>query len=77
MRRGKGSGGFWFAGDLALDLLAEFEGAGNLGENFGRSAGAPDDNGSVAQEPPESGLFHGDAFDSWQEKFDGATISDP
>src|SRR5229473_5836217 len=71
------SGGFWFAGDLALDLLSEFQGLGNLRKNFGRPACAPHDDGSVAQDPSERRFFDRDAFDSWQKKLDGAAIDDP
>jgi hypothetical protein len=75
--RGNHSGGFWFAGDLALDLLSEFQGPGNLRKNFGRPAGAPHDDSSVAQDPSERRFFDRDAFDSWQKKLDGSAIDDP
>lgn len=71
------SGGSWFAGDLALDLLAEFQGPGNLRKNFRRSAGASYDDGSVAQDSSQRRLFDGDAFDSLQKKLDGAAIGQP
>src|SRR5580693_6483512 len=76
-RRRNGSRGFWFAGNLALDLLPEFQGPCNLRKNFGRAARAPDDDGAVAQEPAKSRLLNRDAFDSLQEKLDGAAISEP
>src|SRR5713101_6218431 len=59
------SGRFWFPGDLALDLLSEFQGPGNLRKNFWRPTRAPHDHGSVAQQPPQGRLLDGDAFDSW------------
>src|SRR5258708_27559224 len=70
------SGGFWFAGDLALDLFSEFQGPGNLRKNFGRPPGAPHDHCSVTQEPSERGFLDRDAFDSWQEQLDGAAIGE-
>src|SRR5882724_5121078 len=76
-RRRNRSRRFWFAGDLALDLLSEFQGPGNLRKNFGRPAGAPHNNGSVAQDPSQRRFFDCDAFDSWQKKLDGAAIDDP
>src|SRR5712664_4224056 len=71
------SGGFWFAGDLALDLFSEFQGASNLRKNFGRPARAPHNDGSVAQDSSERRLLDRDAFDSWQKKLDSAAIDDP
>jgi len=71
------SGGLWFPGDLALDLLSEFQGPGNLRKNFGRPTRAPHDDCSIAQEPSERRLLDGDAFDSWQKKLDRAAIDDP
>jgi hypothetical protein len=64
--RGNPSGRFWFAGNLALDLLSEFQGPGNLRKNFGRPAGPSHDDGSVAQDSSHARLFDGDAFDSLQ-----------
>src|SRR6267378_8372928 len=58
------SGGFWLPGDLALDLLSEFQGPGNLRKNFWRPTRTPHDHCSVAQEPSQRGLLDGDAFDS-------------
>src|SRR6267143_7028016 len=76
-QRGNRSGRFWFAGDLALDLLSEFQGPGNLRKNFGRPARASHDDGSVAQDPSQRRLLDRDAFDSLQKKLDGAAIHDP
>jgi hypothetical protein len=73
-KRRNRSGRFWFAGDLALDLLAEFQGPGNLRKNFRRSAGASYDDGSVAQDSSQRRLFDGDAFNSLEKKLDGAAI---
>jgi hypothetical protein len=70
------SGGFWFPGDLALDLLSEFQRSGNLRKNFGRPACAPDDDCSVAQEPPQCRFLDRDALDPWQKKLDGAAIGE-
>lgn len=70
------SGGFWLAGDLTLDLFTEFQGPGNLRKNLRRAASASHDDGTVAQEPTQSRLLDGDAFDPWQEQFDGAAIHD-
>jgi hypothetical protein len=71
------SGGFWFASDLALDLLSEFQGTGNLRKNLWRPTRSPDDYRSVAKEPSQRGLLDGDAFDSRQKKFDSAAICEP
>jgi hypothetical protein len=68
------SGGLWLPGNLTLDLFAEFQGPGNLLKNFGSSAGAPHDDGSVAQQSSKRGFLDGDAFDSGQEQLDGAAI---
>src|SRR6266513_4157376 len=68
------SGEFWFPGDLALDLLSEFHGPGNLRKNLGRPTSASHDDRSVTQEPSQRRLLDGDTFDSWQEKFDGPPI---
>jgi hypothetical protein len=75
--RGNPSRRFGFAGDLALDLFPELQGAGNLRKNFGRPACASHNDGSIAQDPSERRFFDRDAFDSWQKKLDSSAIDDP
>lgn len=70
------SRGFWLSSNLALDLLAEFEGPRDLRKDLGRPSGAPDDYGSVAKDPSQSRLLDRDAFDSLQEQLDGAAIGE-
>ena len=53
---------FLTAGDLALDLLTEFEGVRDFLEHFGSSAGTSNDDRSVAEQPAHGRLFYGDAF---------------
>jgi hypothetical protein len=55
-----------------LDLLSEFERVGDFLEDFGSAAGSANDDRAVAEDSAHRGLFYGDAFNSRQEKFDGA-----
>ena len=64
------------AGDLALDLRSEFQRVSNLLERFRSAAGAPNDNRSVAEHSAHRGLFHDNAFNSRQEKFEGAAAGE-
>ena len=66
-----------FPGNLTLDLLSEFQGAGDLRKNFGCPTRTPNDHRSIAQESSQGRLLDRDALDSRQEKFDGAAIGEP
>jgi len=68
------SGRLWFASDLALDLLAELQGPGNLLKYFRRPPRASYDDSAVTQDSSKRRLLDGDAFDSLQKKLDGAAI---
>jgi hypothetical protein len=60
------------AGNLALDLFSEFERVRDFLKDFGSAAGAANYDRSEAEDSPQRRLFDSDAFNSRQEKFDGA-----